>query len=165
MWRVYGPYAVVGNVVYIRRVYTCSSCGAFWGQINMLLTIQFRILLVCKRNFISCTWICLHVWNVWLMLYVTLDCCVCYRMDRNYDCLLKVLLCGDSGVGKTCLISQFTDGQVRKSHITTIGKNPTSIPRTLCVLLLYPLSSPSPAKTLPLSLSLPAPTYTMYVHH
>ena len=43
-------------------------------------------------------------------------------MDRNYDCLVKVLLCGDSGVGKTCLISQFTDGQVRKSHITTIGK-------------------------------------------
>ncbi|CAI7998029.1 Ras-related protein Rab-15 [Geodia barretti] len=42
-------------------------------------------------------------------------------MDRNYDCLVKVLLCGDSGVGKTCLISQFTDGQVRKSHITTIG--------------------------------------------
>jgi GTPase SAR1 family protein len=34
---------------------------------------------------------------------------------------VKVLLCGDSGVGKTCLISQFTDGQVRKSHITTIG--------------------------------------------
>ncbi len=42
--------------------------------------------------------------------------------DRNYDYLFKVLLCGDSGVGKTCLISQFTDSLVRKSHITTIGK-------------------------------------------
>lgn len=43
------------------------------------------------------------------------------HIDRNYDHLFKVLLCGDSGVGKTCLISQFTDHQVRRSHITTIG--------------------------------------------
>ena len=42
--------------------------------------------------------------------------------DRNYDYLFKVLLCGDSGVGKTCVISQFTDSLVRKSHITTIGE-------------------------------------------
>ena len=42
--------------------------------------------------------------------------------DRNYDYLFKVLLCGDSGVGKTCLISQFTDNLVRKTHITTIGR-------------------------------------------
>jgi len=47
---------------------------------------------------------------------------VCEMADRNYDYLFKVLLCGDSGVGKTCLISQFTDQQVRKSHITTIGE-------------------------------------------
>ena len=53
-----------------------------------------------------------------LMKFIDLCCC---RMDRNYDSLVKVLLCGDSGVGKTCLISQFTDGQVRKTHITTIG--------------------------------------------
>ncbi|XP_064403077.1 ras-related protein Rab-13-like [Halichondria panicea] len=43
------------------------------------------------------------------------------HVDRNYDHLFKVLLCGDSGVGKTCLISQFTDNQIRRSHITTIG--------------------------------------------
>lgn len=43
------------------------------------------------------------------------------HVDRNYDRLFKILLCGDSGVGKTCLISQFTDQQIRKSHITTIG--------------------------------------------
>ena len=54
-------------------------------------------------------------------------------MDRNYDCLVKVLLCGDSGVGKTCLISQFTDGQVRKTHITTIGgHNLSTPPLSLC---------------------------------
>ena len=47
------------------------------------------------------------------------------HVDRNYDHLFKVLLCGDSGVGKTCLISQFTDNQVRRSHITTIGNHST----------------------------------------
>jgi len=52
--------------------------------------------------------------------------------DRNYDYLFKVLLCGDSGVGKTCLISQFTDQQVRRSHITTIGE-----PWLLRSLLLF----------------------------
>lgn len=43
-------------------------------------------------------------------------------MSKNYDYLFKVLLCGDSGVGKTCLLCQFVDNEVRKSHIATIGK-------------------------------------------
>lgn len=54
--------------------------------------------------------------------------------DRNYDHLFKVLLCGDSGVGKTCLISQFTDNQVRRSHITTIGELNCSLTYLLCQL-------------------------------
>ncbi|KAL5463511.1 hypothetical protein EMCRGX_G032411 [Ephydatia muelleri] len=41
--------------------------------------------------------------------------------SKNYDYLFKVLLCGDSGVGKSCVISRFTDGHIRPSHITTIG--------------------------------------------
>ncbi|XP_065920800.1 ras-related protein Rab-13-like [Dysidea avara] len=41
--------------------------------------------------------------------------------SKNYDYLFKVLLCGDSGVGKTCLLCQFVDNEVRKSHIATIG--------------------------------------------
>lgn len=43
-------------------------------------------------------------------------------MSKNYDYLFKVLLCGDSGVGKTCLLCQFVDNEVRKSHIATIGR-------------------------------------------
>ena len=42
--------------------------------------------------------------------------------SKNYDYLFKVLLCGDSGVGKSCVISRFTDGHIRPSHITTIGR-------------------------------------------
>jgi len=44
------------------------------------------------------------------------------EMSKNYDYLFKVLLCGDSGVGKTCLLCQFVDNEVRKSHIATIGE-------------------------------------------
>jgi len=67
--------------------------------------------------------------------------------DRNYDYLFKVLLCGDSGVGKTCLISQFTDQQVRRSHITTIGE-----PWLLRSLLLFCKSMLSSVLCLPLQL-------------
>jgi small GTP-binding protein len=41
--------------------------------------------------------------------------------DKNYDQLIKVLLTGDSSVGKTSLICQFVDNDVRQTHIATIG--------------------------------------------
>ena len=42
--------------------------------------------------------------------------------DKNYDQLIKVLLTGDSSVGKTSLICQFVDNDVRQTHIATIGE-------------------------------------------
>ena len=42
--------------------------------------------------------------------------------DKNYDQLLKVLLTGDSSVGKTSLINKFCDKNVEKTHISTIGQ-------------------------------------------
>ena len=42
--------------------------------------------------------------------------------DKKYDHLFQLLLCGDSSVGKTCLISRFADNQFRHTHINTIGK-------------------------------------------
>lgn len=43
--------------------------------------------------------------------------------DKNYDHLLKVLLTGDSSVGKTSLICQFVDNETRQTHIATIGES------------------------------------------
>ncbi|XP_062503253.1 ras-related protein Rab-13-like [Corticium candelabrum] len=42
-------------------------------------------------------------------------------MSKNYDVLLKILLLGDSGVGKTSLICRYVDDDVRATHVATIG--------------------------------------------
>ncbi|EZG76295.1 Ras-related protein Rab, partial [Gregarina niphandrodes] len=37
------------------------------------------------------------------------------------DYLFKILLIGDSGVGKSCLLLRFADGNYTDSYISTIG--------------------------------------------
>jgi len=41
--------------------------------------------------------------------------------DRNYDYLIKLLLIGDSGVGKSAILMRFADDSFTSSFITTIG--------------------------------------------
>ncbi|KAL4341336.1 hypothetical protein GQ457_08G012770 [Hibiscus cannabinus] len=43
------------------------------------------------------------------------------RGRADYDYLIKLLLIGDSGVGKSCLLLRFSDGSFTTSFITTIG--------------------------------------------
>ncbi|KAJ6140453.1 Small GTPase superfamily Rab type [Penicillium chermesinum] len=40
---------------------------------------------------------------------------------RNYDFLIKLLLIGDSGVGKSCCLLRFSEDSFTPSFITTIG--------------------------------------------
>lgn len=40
---------------------------------------------------------------------------------KTYDLLFKLLLIGDSGVGKTCILFRFSDESFNKSFISTIG--------------------------------------------
>ena len=40
---------------------------------------------------------------------------------KQYDFLIKLLLIGDSGVGKSCLLVRFADDAFSPSFITTIG--------------------------------------------
>mmetsp|Transcript_67689 Transcript_67689/g.190803 ORF Transcript_67689/g.190803 Transcript_67689/m.190803 type:complete len:224 (-) Transcript_67689:169-840(-) len=42
-------------------------------------------------------------------------------MKRDYDHLFKLVLIGDSGAGKSCLLLRFADDAFTESYITTIG--------------------------------------------
>jgi len=46
-------------------------------------------------------------------------CRIC--MVRDYDHLFKLVLIGDSGVGKSCILLRFADDSFTESYITTIG--------------------------------------------
>mmetsp|Transcript_14018 Transcript_14018/g.16159 ORF Transcript_14018/g.16159 Transcript_14018/m.16159 type:complete len:213 (+) Transcript_14018:33-671(+) len=41
--------------------------------------------------------------------------------NSGYDMLVKLLIIGDSGVGKTCLLLRFCENNFTTSHLTTIG--------------------------------------------
>lgn len=43
-------------------------------------------------------------------------------MAKKYDFLYKLLLIGDSGVGKTCLIIRFAEDNFNSTYISTIGR-------------------------------------------
>jgi GTPase SAR1 family protein len=44
-----------------------------------------------------------------------------YTLSENYDLLFKILLIGDSGIGKTNILLRFADDAFTSSYISTIG--------------------------------------------
>ncbi|XP_059149513.1 ras-related protein Rab-13-like [Physella acuta] len=42
-------------------------------------------------------------------------------MAKRYDTLLRLMLVGDTGVGKTCLINQYAFNEFLENHTTTVG--------------------------------------------
>ena len=43
------------------------------------------------------------------------------QIESRYEFQIKILIIGDSGVGKTNFIFQFTEGKFSSLHVTTVG--------------------------------------------
>ena len=43
------------------------------------------------------------------------------RSAQGFDFLFKVVVIGDSGVGKSCLLIRFADDKFSEEHVSTIG--------------------------------------------
>ena len=59
------------------------------------------------------------------MFIVKLFLCALYlgiKMAKTYDFLFKLLLIGDSGVGKTCILVRFSEDAFNSTFISTIGE-------------------------------------------
>jgi GTPase SAR1 family protein len=44
------------------------------------------------------------------------------KSKQGFDYLLKLIIVGDAGVGKTCMLLRFSEENFQNSHIATIGK-------------------------------------------
>ena len=54
---------------------------------------------------------------------------------RAYDVLFKLLLIGDSGVGKTCVLFRYSDDTFNTTFISTIGES-TKLLINMCVITM-----------------------------
>ena len=44
------------------------------------------------------------------------------KRNQKFDYLIKIIIIGDTAVGKTCLLLRYSDEEFQSSHIMTIGK-------------------------------------------
>lgn len=61
---------------------------------------------------------------------------------ETYDAIAKIVIVGDSSVGKTCLILRYTQDLFRESYMSTIGRRklaarPFVSPRFVCLFVCF----------------------------
>lgn len=45
------------------------------------------------------------------------------RLERNYSTIYKILIIGDTDVGKTALLNRFCEGSYQTSLVSTVGES------------------------------------------
>lgn len=69
---------------------------------------------VAVCNVVQVSFVCLIVYLVSVGIL--------QEMAKTYDYLFKLLLIGDSGVGKTCILVRFSEDAFNSTFISTIGE-------------------------------------------
>ena len=54
--------------------------------------------------------------------------------DKNFDTIYKLLIIGDSNVGKTTLLTRFCEGRYQSNFMSTVGKNSFECPVVIIIL-------------------------------
>jgi len=62
----------------------------------------------------------------WILIFKFREQAKMQSKNAGYDFLIKIILVGDTSVGKTSLLVRFSDDSFMNSHIATIGKPPPS---------------------------------------
>ena len=57
-------------------------------------------------------------------------------MAKTYDCLVKLVLIGDCGVGKTCILDRFREDYFTSSLIPTFGKGHDEVAGLLLYIII-----------------------------
>jgi hypothetical protein len=73
-----------------------TVCGCYFRNASAQIGIQIR--------------------NPWWVFF-----CLCFMCADGSDYIFKLLLIGDSGVGKSCLMLRFADDAFIDSYVSTIG--------------------------------------------
>ena len=60
---------------------------------------------------------------------------------KQYDHLIKLIIIGDSSVGKSCILLRFSEDHFPTSHMPTIGKQKLLTTETLNYMIRYRLQN------------------------
>lgn len=100
---------------FYKMSYTISFLYYYLTTLYLLLTYKMQLKFIYS---IHCSfWLELfYWWNYILFLWINR-----HYMSGDFEHLFKILLIGDSGVGKSCLLLRFADDLFTESYIATIG--------------------------------------------